>query len=70
MSYDNELRSEINKDRLAVRTVFNWPPVLKQKGDLPGANVELAKAIELDQSIEATARPLLAEIEASGKPAN
>ncbi|HEX7297090.1 MAG TPA: tetratricopeptide repeat protein [Pyrinomonadaceae bacterium] len=44
--------------------------LLKQKGDLPDASVQLAKSIELDRSIEPNARPLLAEIEAKGKPSN
>ena len=44
--------------------------LLKEKGDLPDATVELAKSIELDRSIEPNARQLLAEIESLGKRSN
>jgi hypothetical protein len=44
--------------------------LLKQKGDLPDATIELAKSIELDQSIEANARPLLADIKSLEKRSN
>jgi protein O-mannosyl-transferase len=74
-------KGDMTEAEAAMRTAIGLRPanakyhfalgvLLKQKGDLKGANVELARAVELDQSIEANARPLLADIEASAKPAN
>ena len=64
------MRTAVNLRPANAKYRFALGVLLKQKGDLPDASVELAKSIELDRSIEPNARQLLAEIEALGRRSN
>jgi tetratricopeptide (TPR) repeat protein len=67
---EDAIRTAVSLRPANAKYRFALGVLLKQKGDLPDATVELAKSVELDRSIEANARPLLAEIEAAGKRSN
>ena len=67
-------RHDVQTAETAFRTAVGLRPanatyhfalgvVLKQKGDLVGARMELNRSVELDQTMETNARPLLQEID-------